>query len=168
MSAEPTELEIVKAQLKEQTQQMAEMVSMMKSMMSLAMPLLEEQTRKLHKEKAAEAALKKEREALREARIEDMARFILKLKISHLWKPCMKELQSCVSNRNRDREVARSAESERNSDRYVASRAESESRVAELVAYCQKYRDEIEAKAMKKRLAKLQRRGDLLNYISDK
>ena len=46
-----TELAAVKAQLKEQTQQMADMASMMKSMMSLAMPLLEEQTRKLRKEK---------------------------------------------------------------------------------------------------------------------
>ena len=56
-----TELAAVKAQLKEQTRQMAEMASMMKSMMSQAMPLLEEQTRKLRKEKEeAKAAWEKE------------------------------------------------------------------------------------------------------------
>jgi Fe2+ transport system protein B len=59
-----TELAAVKAQLKEQTQQMAEMASMMKSMMSLAMPLLEEQARKLRNEKEAEAARKKAVEEL--------------------------------------------------------------------------------------------------------
>ena len=52
-----TELAAVKAQLKEQTQQMAEM-------MSLAMPLLEEQTRKLRKEKEEEEARKKAVEEL--------------------------------------------------------------------------------------------------------
>ena len=52
-----TELAAVKAQLKEQTQQMA-------SMMSLAMPLLEEQTRKLRKEKEEEEARKKAVEEL--------------------------------------------------------------------------------------------------------
>jgi FKBP-type peptidyl-prolyl cis-trans isomerase len=61
----PTPLEIqMAAQLKEQTQQMAEMASMMKSMMSLAMPLLEEQARKLRKEKEAEASRKKAVEEL--------------------------------------------------------------------------------------------------------
>jgi hypothetical protein len=66
MSTELTELETVKAQLKEQTQQMAEMASMMKSLMSQAMPLLEEQAGKLRKEKAAEAARKKKEDRERE------------------------------------------------------------------------------------------------------
>jgi hypothetical protein len=93
MSIELTELEIVKAQLKEQTRQMAEMASMMKSIMSLAMPLLEEQTRKLRKEKEAEAARKKEEEA--EAAREEKAKYAVRKRIhSDSWRPCMWELEN--------------------------------------------------------------------------
>jgi len=87
-----TELAAVKVQLKEQTQQMVEMASMMKSMMILAMPLLEEQTRKLRKEKEAEAARKKEEEA--EAAREEEAKYAMwKRRHSDYWQDCMGELE---------------------------------------------------------------------------
>jgi hypothetical protein len=86
-----TELAAVKAQLKEQTQQMAEMASMMKSMMSLAMPLLEEQTRKLRNEKEAEAARKKEEEE--KAALEEKAKYaVWRMIHSDYLQSCMWEL----------------------------------------------------------------------------
>jgi hypothetical protein len=84
MSTELTELEIVKAQLKEQTQQMEEMASTMKSMMGQAMPLLEEQTRKLRKEKEA----RKKEERVREKQCPTMVP--ISRKVQKIWRPAGK------------------------------------------------------------------------------